>query len=47
MAERSSAIFWVLCPKQSLHCYTCLGAPLHSYSLPIEELALRRFAPQR
>ncbi|MFN5563613.1 MAG: hypothetical protein ACK5BG_08175 [Pseudanabaena sp.] len=22
MAERSSAIFWVLCPKQSLHCYT-------------------------
>jgi phage shock protein A len=21
MAERSSAIFWVLCPKQSLHCY--------------------------
>ncbi|MCA6504775.1 MAG: hypothetical protein IM580_19880 [Pseudanabaena sp. M090S1SP2A07QC] len=20
MAERSSAIFWVLCPKQSLHC---------------------------
>ena len=23
MAERSSAIFWVLCPKQSLHCYIC------------------------
>ncbi|MCE2888388.1 MAG: hypothetical protein LW723_13415 [Pseudanabaena sp. 42896M_M3] len=22
MAERSSAIFWVLCPKQSLHCYS-------------------------
>ena len=21
MAERSSAIFWVLCPKQNLHCY--------------------------
>ncbi|MFO0129736.1 MAG: hypothetical protein ACK54J_21585 [Pseudanabaena sp.] len=21
MAELSSAIFWVLCPKQSLHCY--------------------------
>ncbi|MFN5304852.1 MAG: hypothetical protein ACK5C9_19955 [Pseudanabaena sp.] len=21
MAERSYAIFWVLCPKQSLHCY--------------------------
>jgi hypothetical protein len=22
MAELRSAIFWVLCPKQSLHCYT-------------------------
>jgi hypothetical protein len=22
MAERRSAIFWVLCPKQSLHCYS-------------------------
>jgi hypothetical protein len=21
MAEQSSAIFWVLCPEQSLHCY--------------------------
>ncbi len=21
MAELRSAIFWVLCPKQSLHCY--------------------------
>ncbi len=23
MAELRSAIFWVLCPKQSLHCYIC------------------------
>jgi len=22
MAELRSAIFWVLCPKQSLHCYS-------------------------
>jgi len=22
MAEQSSAIFWVLCPEQSLHCYS-------------------------
>ncbi len=27
MAELRSAIFWVLCPKQSLHCYSSgLGA---------------------
>ncbi|MCA6518582.1 MAG: hypothetical protein IM556_07990 [Pseudanabaena sp. M110S1SP2A07QC] len=26
MAERSSAIFWVLCPKQSLHCYSMRSA---------------------
>jgi hypothetical protein len=33
MAELRSAIFWVLCPKQSLHCYTwvtLLEPPIYS-----------------
>ncbi|MCA6533206.1 MAG: hypothetical protein IM597_03235 [Pseudanabaena sp. M176S2SP2A07QC] len=25
MAELRSAIFWVLCPKQSLHCYSMMA----------------------
>jgi len=28
MAELRSAIFWVLCPKQSLHCYSIDCPPL-------------------
>jgi two-component system cell cycle response regulator len=28
MAELRSAIFWVLCPKQSLHCYSIRSHPI-------------------
>jgi hypothetical protein len=28
MAELRSAIFWVLCPKQSLHCYINTEIPI-------------------
>ncbi len=36
MAERSSAIFWVLCPKQSLHCYILsIESDVHRFSQSI------------
>ncbi|MFO0126434.1 MAG: hypothetical protein ACK54J_04290 [Pseudanabaena sp.] len=39
MAERSSAIFWVLCPKQSLHCYRNLLSHPHQTSITQTESA--------
>ncbi|MCA6501081.1 MAG: hypothetical protein IM583_01400 [Pseudanabaena sp. M114S2SP2A07QC] len=45
MAEQSSAIFWVLCPEQSLHCYTnsqkCDNTSLNYKPSPVRVLKVQ------
>ncbi|MFN9168125.1 MAG: hypothetical protein ACK6CP_19565, partial [Pseudanabaena sp.] len=54
MAELRSAIFWVLCPKQSLHCYSpaskyfeALSTWVTTTQVWLQPITVRTYAKER